>query len=85
VHAVMQRWSAAKRAATEKRQAPKPPAETRAPVRPASGREPNSDLLTSDRSGFWAGIAEIGAASIGCAKDVSWRPRVGDGIGRILE
>ena len=40
VQAVMQRWSAAKRATTEKRQAPKPPAEARAPVRPASGREP---------------------------------------------
>jgi integrase/recombinase XerD len=44
-----------------------------------------TDLLTSDRLGFWAGIAEIGAASIGCAKDGSWGSWVGDGMGRILE
>jgi hypothetical protein len=39
VRAVLEKWSAA-RAMTAKRQTPKAPTEGRAPMRPASGREP---------------------------------------------
>jgi hypothetical protein len=40
VRAVLERWNAAK-AAAARRQAPKDPAETRGPMRPASGHHPS--------------------------------------------